>query len=85
MNTELHDFIRSKIAALELAIKARNESEKTWRGGTEVSWKAVGCSLTRSKRLEQAASEERILLKLMREQEMFLKVLEELPEPGART
>lgn len=76
MKTNLAEFIKSKMVEVEKAIAAREESSKAWRGGTDKSWKAVGCYKSKPDRIAVAEREERILIKLRHELEMFNGVLE---------
>lgn len=36
-------FIAGKVADAERTLKCREEMERTWRGGTDASWRKVGC------------------------------------------
>lgn len=81
MKKSLLEFIALKIADVERAIKAREESEKSWRGGTDKAWKAVGCRKTKPERIKIAELESRILVRLREEREMFQKVFRALNEP----
>jgi hypothetical protein len=76
MNQKLSQFIQSKISAVEHSIRAREQSAATWRRGNNESWRAVGCKKTKTQREASADVEERILVKLRTELEMFKAVLE---------
>lgn len=81
---DLEAFVQLKIADVQRAINAREQSQKTWLSGTDESWAKISTMhpLTRGKptkkaeRLEIAAKEGRILVKLRHELEMFNAVLE---------
>ncbi len=72
------EFIQSKLTDAEKTLKAREEMERVWRGGTDASWKAAGCRLTKAQRLKDAAMHGRIAVKNRTEVEMFKAVLNEL-------
>jgi hypothetical protein len=78
MNTTLSEFIQSQIILVSKSIKCREQASKSWRGGTDKSWRAVGCTMTKAQRLEVAQREERILVKLRHELESFQRVKEAL-------
>jgi hypothetical protein len=89
MKTQLVEFIKSKIADVEKAIRCREDSERCFRSGTEASWKAAAAMngakpMTKAQRLDSAEREYRILIKLRRELEMFNAVLNEL-SPAAKS
>jgi len=78
MKTNLTEFIQSKIALVEKSIRAREDGAKTWRGGTDKSWRLVGCTKNKAQRIACAEMEERIIIKLRHELGMFNQVLEAL-------
>jgi hypothetical protein len=76
--SEMIAFVRSKIDNVENDIRARQESEKTWRWDTEESWRAVGCKMNKKERIATADVEARIIIKLDRQLRMFNAILNEL-------
>jgi hypothetical protein len=80
MKTELLEWLREKLADAEKAVKAREHMESTWRGGTDKSWAAVGCKMTKPQRLKESATHGRILVKCRREVEMFKTAIVMLSE-----
>jgi hypothetical protein len=79
------EFVKGKLAAAEHAVKCREEAEKTWRGGTDESWRAVGCRMALGQRMETSAREGRIAIKCRREVEMFKEVLARLQAPNVKS
>lgn len=71
-------FIKAKIAEAEQAVKFRDESHKTWRGGTDASWRSAGCMFNVRARQEIARSHARIAIKCRRELQTLRSVLEHL-------
>ena len=82
MNSELIAFIESEKKYAESCVKFREDSVKCWRGGTDESWKAVGCRKTKAQRLETAAIHGRIAIKMRRRVELFDGVLDVLLNSG---
>lgn len=83
---EIAAFLRGKLADAEAGLKFRVDSEKCWRGGTDKSWREVGCRQSKAERTKTAESHGRIAVKMRREVEMFKAVIAkiekaELPEP----
>lgn len=79
---EMSEFIQGKLIDAFASLMAREEMEKTWRGGTDESWRAVGCNLSKKQRLKDADTHLRIAVKLRREVELFKAVrdaIESLP------
>jgi hypothetical protein len=76
------EFVKGKLADAEKSLKFREESEKVWREGTDKSWRAVGCKMTKQQRLEVSACHGRIAVKCRREVEMFKEVLARLQAPN---
>lgn len=94
MNTELREWLNAQLAKAEQAVKAREQSEKSWSGGTTAQWREAGCRLTKPQRLANAAMETRILVKCRKDVQMWKQVigmLEEKADPfhcrycGAKT
>jgi hypothetical protein len=87
---EIIEFLRGKcMDALADAI-AREQSEQTWRGGNDESWKLVASlhpstaanAMNKKARLKEAEIHQRIAAKLRREAEMFkaaFNLLEDKP------
>lgn len=80
---EMTEFIEGKLIEAFASLKAREEMEVVWRGGTEESWRAVGCRLTKAQRLKDSAMHGRIAAKLRREVELFKAVRDTLNHPNA--
>lgn len=82
MNTT-HEFIRIKIKEVEKAIRARTQLRNTYLSGTNESWTQAsnmhsstdGKTFSKKARLEEAQSQNRILIKLRIELAMFNDVL----------
>lgn len=72
---DLIEWLREKIIKAEKDVVAREQSEDTWRGGTNKSWAEVGCRLTKAERHERADIEKRIAIKCRREVEMYKSAL----------
>lgn len=74
----LSEWLHAKLADAEKALKAREDGVSVWKGGTDQSWKAVGCRLTRQQRIKQSEMEARIAVKCRRDVEMFKAVISKL-------
>lgn len=74
IKTEMIEFIEGKLIDSFASLKAREEMEKTWSGGTDETWRAVGCHLSKKQRLKDSAMHGRIAIKLRREVELFKAV-----------
>ena len=79
---ELVGFIESKIDRAEQELRSREEMQTTWRGGTDASWRAVGCRKSKAERLEYSKVHQRIANRQRRELEMFKSVLKLLTTPS---
>lgn len=79
--SELIEFIEGKLINAFSTLKTREEMEVVWRGGTEESWRAVGCHLTKAQRLKDSAMHGRIASKLRREVELLKAVRDALRSP----
>lgn len=77
------EYIKAKIIEAEKAVKFRDDSYKTWRGGTDASWRAVGCTASKAERLKTADSHGRIAIKCRKELQTLQAVLEYLEAPNA--
>lgn len=78
--TEMVEFIEGKLISAFASLKAREEMERTWRGGTDEMWRAVGCTKTKAQRFKEAEMHGRIAAKLRREVELFKAVRDKLKE-----
>ena len=72
------EFIKLKLARVEMTLAQREAMEKCWREGTDESWRAAGCRMSKSKRLEASARHGRIAVKNREEVAMFKAVLHQL-------
>lgn len=77
-DSDLITWLHVKIAEAEKSLKAREDMELTWRGGTDKSWAAVGCKMKKLERIQHADMQGRIAVKCRREVEMFKAILERL-------
>lgn len=68
---ELCCFWRDELRKAESAAAAREQGEKTWKGGTSKSWRAVGCRKTKAERLQESDREKRIGGKCRKRVEMI--------------
>jgi len=73
---QIVEFVKAKTAERERIIQFRDDSEACWRGGTDESWRAVGCKLSKRERLEAAAIHGIIAVKNRRELELWKALLE---------
>ena len=73
-------FVKAKLAGAENALIAREQSETSWRDGTDESWRAAGCKLNKSERLKESRMQGRIALKCRYEIKMLKAVLENLAD-----
>lgn len=64
--------------------RTRDDSYKTWRGGTDASWRAVGCLDSKEKRIETAHRHGHIAIKCRRKLEILQAVLARLKAPNAK-
>ena len=80
--SDLLGWLGDKLKDAEKSLKCREEMAFTWRGGTDKSWNAAGCKLTKSQRLAQADTHSRIAVKCRREVSMFKAVIERLSHPN---
>lgn len=78
----LVQFIEGKLIEAFATLKAREEMQRVWAGGTDESWRAVGCHLTKKQRLKDSAMHGRIAEKNRKEVEMFKAVLDQLKAPN---
>ena len=76
--TKIIEFIKAKLATAKASLKAREQMERIWRGGTDASWRAVGCPDSKAGRIKTADIHGRIAVKCRREVKMFKAVLEAL-------
>jgi hypothetical protein len=78
-------WLRVKLNEAESALKAREQMEASWRGGTDASWRAVGCKLNKLARLNESATHGRIAVKCRREVEMFKAVIASIGQPNVES
>jgi hypothetical protein len=76
------EYIKAKISDAEKAVKFRDESYKTWRCGTDASWRAAGCTASKAERLKTADGHARIAIKCRKELQTLQAVLEYLEAPN---
>lgn len=76
IRAEAVSFIEGKIASAEDTLKRRLEMRDVWRSGTNKSWQAVGCFLSKTQRLKDSEAHARIAEKNLQEVQMFKTVLE---------
>ncbi len=60
---ECIDFIKSEIVEAEKAVKFRDDSYKTWRGGTDNSWRQAGCYESKAARIKTSDGHGRMAIK----------------------
>jgi hypothetical protein len=77
------EFIKAKLAKAEMTLAKREAMEKCWLEGTDESWRAAGCYMSKSDRLETSARHGRIAVKNREEVAMFKAVLHQLA-PNAK-
>ena len=81
-STDLLGWLREKLEDAKKALKAREQMEEAWRGGTDESWSAVGCFMTKVERLRTADTHARIAVKCQREVEWYKETIEVLSHPN---
>ncbi len=72
---EITQWLQLKLTAAEKELKARLQMEECWRGGTDESWRAVGCKMKKAQRLKESEIHGRISKKSRRDVEMFKAVI----------
>lgn len=60
---DVERLIADEITKAQQAVESRKQAQAVWRGGSDESWKAVGCKLSKKQRLEQSEVEARIGVK----------------------
>lgn len=68
-------WLRDQLAKAEQSLNARKQMESCWHGGTDATWKAVGCKLTKAQRLQESKLHGRIGLKCQRDVEMLKAII----------
>jgi len=68
-------FIKAEILKAEQDVKFRDQARKTWRSGTNASWREVGCFDSKEKRLKISDSHARIAIKCRQRLEMLQAIL----------
>src|ERR1017187_7754783 len=81
-SSALLGWLRGKIADAEKTLRAREQMENAWLGGTDKSWRAVGCKLGRTQRIAMTDTHARIAKKCRREVQMFRSILDALIHPN---
>jgi hypothetical protein len=74
-NPEIIIWLRDQLAKAELAVKAREHAEAVWRSGTDQTWQAAGCRLSKAKRLQEADTQGRIAEKCRRDVQMLKAII----------
>ncbi len=72
----LLEWLRGKLKDAEKSLECRIQAEDAWRGGTDKSWRKVGCKLTKEERTDVADRQARINVKCRHEVTMFKAVIE---------
>lgn len=78
---ELLTWLNEQLAKAKKSLAARKDMEKVWRGGTNKSWQAVGCTKNRIERLEESRMQARIAERCARDVKMFEEVIEYVSGP----
>lgn len=86
LDSALIDWVREKLADAKKSLSAREQMEKTWRGGTDLEWAAAaelhpstrGKPILKADRIKLADSQKRIVAKCRRDVEMFEAILSKL-------
>lgn len=68
---EILDWLEEKLADAETSLRARKQMEAIWEGGTDESWREVGCQKNKSERLKESKMQGRIAAKCRRDVEML--------------
>lgn len=76
------EYIKAEIVKAEQDVKFRDDSYKTWRSGTDASWREVGCFDSKEKRLKTSDGHGRIAIKCRRKLEILKAVLAYLQAPN---
>lgn len=74
-SSDLLEWLRGETDDAEKALKAREQAEATWRGGTDKSWRAAGCKLSRAERIRNADINRRIAEKCRRNIEAIRAII----------
>jgi hypothetical protein len=83
-SSDLLGWLRAKLIDAESTLKARMQMEATWRGGTDESWKAVGCKTNKAERLKESERHGRIASRCRHDVEMFKAFIAAISQPNAR-
>jgi len=86
-STDLLGFLRGKLADAEKSLRAREQSEESWRTGSESDWQMAarlsgGKPMKKSERLRQSEIQGRIAVKARHEVAMFKAVIAALDQPN---
>lgn len=83
---EMIEFVKKEKARAEHELKFREDSVRIWSGGTDKSWKAVGCNMTKKQHLGTSAIHARISIKCRSRVEILEEIIDYLtPTPNPRT
>lgn len=75
---EMLQWLGVQLARAEEALKAREDMQKAWAGGTSASWRAAGCKKSKAERLKESEMQGRIAVHCRRNVEMFKAVICEI-------
>lgn len=71
-------FIELQIKRAAQTLKMREDMQSVWRGGTDASWRKVGCKASKAERVKASEMHGRIAKTNREELHLFKIVLEEL-------
>jgi hypothetical protein len=83
-SSDLLGWLRSKLADAERIVMAREQMDAAWRGGSDESWKSVGCKLNKSARLKESSVQGRIATKCRHDVSMFKAAIDALSHPNKK-
>lgn len=72
----LLEWLHEKLEAAEKSLIAREQMDAAWRSGTDQSWRAASCRLSKEQRIEEADRQARIADKMRCEVSNFKAVIE---------
>ncbi len=72
---ECIDFIKAEIVEAEKSVKFRDDSYKTWRGGTDNSWRQAGCYETKAARIKTSDGHGRMAIKCRKKLKLLQSTL----------
>lgn len=68
---QLLTWLDEQLKEAKRALRARQESARTWATGSTADWRKVGCRLTQEQRFEEAIREKRVAKKYQRDVEIL--------------